>query len=325
MKILGFEIKRSHNIDTSILTSIGFTFPGSGRIVDEDTALSLSAVWRCIEILSTSIAGMPRGIRRLTDKGVEPVLNHPANILLKRMANPFMTSLEWNEWVMVGVLLNGNSFSIIQRNGASKPIALIPIETAEPFLSEDKLFYKVKINNKEQIFRAQDIFHVKGLSTNGIWGRSVLKTHRENLGLSLSAQQYGREFYDKSATPDGYIKMPGKLTEEAQKNLADSWINTIGLGKNRIGVLDAGMEFKQLSIAPEDAQYLGTRKFQKNEIATIFGIPSHMINEMDRSTFNNIEHTGTELVVYTLLPWMRRFEAEVNEKTINRKRKRITI
>lgn len=313
-------LRSGHTTDSAILSNIGFTFP-NGRVVDEDTALSLSAAWRCVEILSTSIAGMPRGIFRKKNGSIEAVPNHPANDLLRKKANSWMTSLSWNEWSMVGVLLNGNSFSIIERDSASKPIALIPIEKAEPFLSEGKLFYKVKIDNKDQVIKAEDMFHIRGLSTNGIWGRSVIKTHRENLGLSLSAQQYGLEFYTRGATPDGYIKMPGTLTPEARKTLADSWIGTVGLGKSRIGVLDAEMEFKQLSIAPEDAQYLGTRKFQKNEIATIFGVPSHMVNEMDRATFNNIEHQGIELVTYTLMAWMRRFETEVNDKLLTEREK----
>ncbi len=217
---------------------------------------------------------------------------------------------------MAQALLKGNSYSIIERNQAAQPVAFWPVDKVKPTILDNQLWYNVEMDDGEKLWKAEDIFHIKDLLTNGVVGRGVIQTHAENLGLSLSAQKYGKEFYDSDATPKGYIKQVGTLTPEQSKNLRNSWTNTYGLGKNRMAVLDMEQEFVSIAIPPETAQYLGTRKFQKNEIATIFGVPAHMVNEMERSTFNNIEHTGIEFVKFSLLPWMRKFESEVNNKLL---------
>lgn len=229
------------------------------------------------------------------------------------MHTPFM----FKSLVMSHAALWGNHYSIIVRDGMGTPIELLPVHprSVEVTKLDNELFYHIKMDNEKMTFASENILHIQGMGYDGVKGKSVISTHAENFGLSLSSQKYGKEFYDKGTKLDGYIKMTGKLDPTQIKKLRESWGNTYGgVSGSKTAVLDAGAEYKSLGLPPEDAQYLGTRRFQKNEIATIFRIPAHMVNEMERATHSNIEHQAIEFVMYSLMPWVQKFEEECTRK-----------
>lgn len=294
--------------------------PGS-LAINEDLALSLTAVNACVRILQTSISGLPKSIRKRLpdDKGTEPVRGHPVSKLLRLKVNPSLGSIQWFEYMMKEVLIWGNGYSLIVRDGAHNPIALLPIpqKDVKVLLTKDqKLIYVIGPSGKSKNFAGDDVFHLKGMTKDGYIGISPITAHAEDFALAQFALRYGVDFYAKSATPKGLLMFAGDLTPERKEDIGKQWLAMYGPQGKTTAVLDEGWSYKQLSIAPSDAQYLGGRKMQKTEIATIYGLPAHMVNEMERATFNNIEHTSIEYVKYSLLPWVIRFEQEVNIKLL---------
>jgi HK97 family phage portal protein len=290
-----------------------------GESVSEESVLKLSAVWSCVRILSETIAGLPINVMQKSDDVMETLPTHPAARLVKFKPNKMHTSFTYRELIVAHAVLHGNHYSIIVRNGNADPIELLPLhpKDVEVVVMENELYYNVKLGDDTMTMPADNILHIAGLGFDGKKGKSVIKCHAENLGLSLSAQKYGKEFYDSGTKLDGYIKMPGKFDPSQLEKIRESWSNTYGgVSGGKTAILDGGSEYQQLGLPPEDAQYIGTRQFQKTEIATIFRVPSHMINDLDRATHNNIEHQAIEFVMYSLLPWINRIEQEFNRKLL---------
>jgi len=317
MRLFGYDIKRAEKRGQPVDNLLTAQMSGGGKTVNEDTALALSAVWACVDLISATIAGLPRTIKTRTKQGTQNLNDHPAAYLLRQMANGYMDSLTWTRLCVLNVIYTGgNHYSLIERNGAGNPTALLPAPGMEPRFADGRLVYVLETEYGEDVFLPEQVFHVKGLSIDGITGISPLSAHKDTISLSLSAQQYGKEFYEKDATPRGLLIYDGTLTPDAKKNVRKSWNSLYGMGGKRTAVLDGGWKFEQLSVAPSDAQYLDTRTFQKNEIASIFRVPPHMIGEMGRATWSNVELMGTEFVTYCLMPIIRAIETEVNNKLL---------
>lgn len=174
-----------------------------------------------------------------------------------------------------------------------------------------------RLSNGE-LLPSYDIIHLKGVSTNGYKGKSPIQVHRENLSLTQSAQDYGEKFFTQGGNMSGVFKYPSTLKPEAYKRLKHDLIEqSVGLHNAHTPLLlEGGMTYERISIPPEDAQFIATRKFQKTEVATIFGVPPHMIADLERATNNNIEHQGMEFVQYCLLPYLVRLEEEFNRKLL---------
>lgn len=186
----------------------------------------------------------------------------------------------------------------------------------EPILTDDDiLFYRT---DKGELLPSHEMLHLRGLSTNGYKGKSPIAVHRDNLSLTASAQQYGEKFFNQGGNMSGVFKYPSTLKPEAYKRLKHDLIQqSVGLHNAHTPLLlEGGMTYERISIPPEDAQFIATRKFQKTEIATIYGVPPHMIADLERATNNNIEHQGMEFVQYCLLPYLVRLEEEFNRKLL---------
>jgi len=318
MKLFGLEITRAEKRGTPVDSLLTAGMTGNTKQVNEDTALALSAVWACVDLISATIAGLPRSIRQRTTQGSEKADQHPAHILLTQSPNEYQDALTWTRLAVLDMIYsNGNHYSLIERNGNGDPVALLPIHGLEPRMAENQIVYVLEQNDgPDLVFGKNEVFHVMGLSLNGYEGVSPLTAQKETIQLGLAAQQYGREFYEKDATPRGLLTYDGTLKPEVAKKVRASWNSLYGMGGKRTAVLDGGWKFNPLSIAPSDAQYLDTRTFQKNEIASIFRVPPHMIGEMGRATWNNVELMGIEFVTYCLMPIIRAFESEVDNKLI---------
>ena len=186
----------------------------------------------------------------------------------------------------------------------------------EPILTDDDiLFYRT---DKGELLPNHEMLHLRGLSTNGYKGKSPIAVHRDNLSLTASAQQYGEKFFNQGGNMSGVFKYPSTLKPEAYKRLKHDLIQqSVGLHNAHTPLLlEGGMTYERISIPPEDAQFIATRKFQKTEIATIYGVPPHMIADLERATNNNIEHQGMEFVQYCLMPYLVRLEEEFNRKLL---------
>ena len=286
--------------------------------ITPEGALNISAVWACVRILSETVGTLPVHLYERTASGREPALGHPCTLLLAK-PNAYTSRFALLHHLMVGVTLWGNGYARIHRDKFYRPqrLELLHPWEVEPYLTPDgELFYR--INKTGELITSDDIIHLRGLSTNGYKGKSPFAVHRENLELTASAQEYGERFFNQGGNMSGVFKYPSTLKPEAYERLKrDLLAQSTGLHNAHTPLLlEGGMTYERISIPPEDAQFIATRKFQKTEIATIYGVPPHMIADLERATNNNIEHQGMEFVQYCLMPYIIRLEEEFNRKLL---------
>ena len=292
----------------------------SGEVVTADTALTVSAVYACVRVLSETVASLPLFIYQARkDGGKDAVREHPLWGLLHNKPNQDQTAYEYWEQGMAHLNLRGNFFSQKVREASGAVVELVPLMPDSMKIERSDsgaLVYKYTnpADGKEKQYPQDQIWHVKGLSCDGIVGLSPITQAREAIGISMAADKYGARFFKNNARPSGYIKHPGQLKETALEHLKDSLNSTFG-GENvhSIGVFEEGMEWHQISVTNEDAQFLQSRQFQIEEIARIFRVPCVLIGHPDNtSTYASAEQFFLSFVVHTIRPWVTRIEKSIN-------------
>ena len=295
----------------------------AGKPVTERTAMQMTAVYACVRILAESIACLPLHLYRYTDAGSkEKALDHPLYTLLHDEPNPEMTSFVFREVLMTHLLLWGNAYAQVIRNGKGEVTALYPLLPNRMTVDRDEhgqLFYRYQRGSDEAtsnspakretvVLMPSDVLHIPGLGFDGLVGYSPIAMSKNAIGLAIAAEEYGSKFFANGATPAGILETP-TLIKDISK-LRDSWNEAYGGSRNagKVAILEQGVTFKPISMSPQDSQLLETRKYQLDEIARIFRIPPHMIGDLERATFSNIENQSREFVTYTLDPWVCRIE-----------------
>jgi len=298
--------------DTSYWNLIGAQ-SSAGVNVTYDKALSYSAVFNAIALLSGTIGGLPLNLyRKKANQGNVVEDRRPLHNLLHFSPNSEMSAMTFRETMTAHVLGWGNCYAEIQRNGMGEVIALWPIPPNRVVIRRisGELIYEVKVGSETIPLPRNRMLHIPGLGFDGIQGYSVISYARETIGLGLAMEEFGARFFGAGTHPGAVFEHPGKVGGEAYDNLQKSLMETYsGLGKShKLLILEEGMEMKQLGIPPEDAQFLESRVFSVNEIARWFNVPPHKIKEMSHSTYSNIEHQAIEFVTDSVLPWLVRFE-----------------
>ena len=301
--------------------SRGLWTTATGLAVSPETALSTTAVLACIRVLSETVASLPLVIyRRLPEGGKERALDHYLYPILHDQANPEMTSFEFRELAMSHVAGWGNAYAEIELDGSGRVLALWP-------LRPDRMrVYRVRLEGRSELvyvyrlpdsvgipsktLREYQVLHVRGLSPDGIVGYSPIQLARQAVGLSLAMEEYGARFFGNGANADFVLEHPSQLSDDALRHLRESWEEDhLGLEKaHRMAILEEGMKIEKIGIPPDDAQFIQSRKFQINEIARMYRIPPHMIGDLERATFSNIEHQAIEFVVHCIRPHLVRWE-----------------
>lgn len=308
--------------DDDLLAALGAGPVSSGVSVTPDSAMRLSAVSACVRLIAESIASLPLHVyRRGPDDGRTRDNTTAAYRLLHDAPNAIMTSFTWRETMVAQVLLHGNAYAIILRANNGEPLELLPVEPARVRVlktASGELAYDVGLDKLGARVSQWDMIHVPGLAFDGITGMSPIRYAAESIGLGIAAERFGGSFFGNGSTPSGYIKLPGALSKEKAEALRAQWQQVYGYaggaGGNRTAVLFDGGEFQKIQITADEAQFIETRKFQVSEIARWYRVPPHMIGDLDRATFGNIEHQALEFVTHTLRPWLVRIEQELNRK-----------
>lgn len=300
----------------------------AGKRVNEFTAMQTTAVYACVRILAESIAGLPLHVYAYRGEGRERVPGHPLFTILHDAPNPEMTSFVFRETLMVHLLLWGNAYAQILRDRAGRVAGLYPLLPNRMSVNRDedgRLYYtyqRVTDENPnfkrggEVILPAEDVLHIPGLGFDGLIGYSPIAMARNAVGMTLACEEYGASFFANGARPGGVLQHPGVLKDPAK--LRESWQAVYGGAANtgKVAVLEEGMTYQQIGIPPEEAQFLETRKFQVDEIARLYRIPPHMVGDLDKSSFSNIEQQSLEFVKYTLNPWVVRWEQALQKSLL---------
>ena len=303
-------------------SSYSFFFGGttSGKSVNEMSAMQMAAVYSCVRILAEAVAGLPLHLYRYkTDGSKEKAIGHPLYQLLHDEPNPEMSSFVFRETLMTHLLLWGNAYAQIIRNGKGEVIGLYPLMPNRMSVDRDtdgKLWYTYTRSSEEAPtmkgttvkLYPYDVLHIPGLGFDGLVGYSPIAMAKNAIGMGIACEEYGARFFANGAAPSGVLEHPGTIKDPVK--IRDSWNATFkGSGNaHKVAVLEEGMKYTQIGISPEQAQFLETRKFQINEIARIFRVPPHMVGDLEKSSFSNIEQQSLEFVKYTLEPWIVRWE-----------------
>jgi len=300
-----------------------FLFGGttSGKAVNERTAMQTSAVYACVRILAESVAGLPLHVYERTANGSKSTKpSHPLYRLLHDEPNREMTSFVFRETLMSHLLLWGNAYAQIIRDGRGFPIALYPLlpdRMAVDRNESGELVYTYQSDKGQVKLRRENVLHIPGLGFDGLIGYSPIAMAKNAVGLALATEDYGAAFFANGANPGGVLEHPGVIKPEQADRLRESWQSQFGgANAHKVAVLEEGLKFHQMSIPPEQAQFLETRKFQINEIARIFRVPPHMVGDLEKSSFSNIEQQSLEFVKYTLDPWVIRWEQSLQQALI---------
>ena len=324
----GLFRSRDKPADRTAGSSYSFFLGGtaSGKYVTERSAMQMTAVYCCVRILSEAVASLPLQFYRYTDDGgKEKAVEHPLYFLLHDEPNPEMTSFIFRETLMTHLLLWGNAYSQIIRNGKGEVVALYPLMPDRMKVDRDehgRLYYEYTVYDSDDVdgrkgtnkvgrtvrLQPHDVLHIPGLGFDGLVGYSPIAMAKNAIGLAIATEEYGSKFFANGAAPSGVLEHPGTIKDPSK--VRESWQATFGGSgnANKIAVLEEGMKYTPISISPEQAQFLETRKFQIDEIARIFRVPPHMIGDLEKSSFNNIEQQSLEFVKYTLDPWVSRWE-----------------
>ncbi|MFI5260808.1 MAG: phage portal protein [Candidatus Paceibacteria bacterium] len=323
----------------------------SGIRVSEMTALQVGTVFACVNVISDGFSSLPVHVyqrSKIAGRASKSVAtDSPLYSLIHDEPNPEMTSAVFFKTLMVHDLLWGNSYSEIQRNGSGQiigiwprnPARTRPIRILKPLMLEGDLLppgtmlyetsdqlmdsssYVVDQNPEMQnvglkrLVRAENMLHVPGLSLDGRLGQSTVWLARQAFGLALATEKYGAKFFGNGARPAGILTLPSKLEDKAIDTLRRSWAEAHG-GENqfKVAVLEQGVKYEKIAATPEEGQMLQTRKYEREEICAIFGVPAHMVAASDKSGKSNVEQSSIEFVLYCLHPWLHRFEQELSRK-----------
>ena len=307
----------------------------SGKAVTERSAMQMTAVYSCVRILSEAVAGLPLHLYKYTDSGGKAMaLDHPLYHLLHDEPNPEMSSFVFRETLMTHLLLWGNAYSQIIRNGKNEIVALYPLMPNKMSVDRDengRLYYTYYRGTDEAIkdkgfavtLQPSDVLHIPGLGFDGLVGYSPIAMAKNAIGMAIACEEYGAKFFANGAAPGGVLEHPGTIKDP--QRVRESWQSTFGGSgnANKIAVLEEGMKYTPIGISPEQAQFLETRKFQINEIARIFRVPPHMVGDLEKSSFSNIEQQSLEFVKYTLDPWVIRWEQSIQRSLLSKDEKAV--
>ena len=305
--------------------SFFFGTSSSGKAVSEKTALQTTAVYACVRILAETIALLPLHTYRTSPNGKEKAATHPLYYLLHSEPNPEMTSFVFRETLMGHLLLWGNAYAQVIRNGRGTVMALYPLLPNKMMVNRTDqgiLYYQYEKDGQTYFLSQQDVLHIPGLGFDGLIGYSPVAMAKNAIGMAIATEEYGAKFFANGANPGGVLEHPGVVKDPAR--IRESW-NAVYQGSSnahRVAVLEEGMKFQPIGIPPEQAQFLETRKYQLNEIARIFRIPPHMIGDLEKSSFSNIEQQSLEFVMYTLDPWVVRWEQAMQRALLSEGEKR---
>tara|TARA_R110000737_G_scaffold94290_2_gene127918 strand:+ start:1592 stop:2782 length:1191 start_codon:yes stop_codon:yes gene_type:complete len=302
--------------------SVNYQLPfGPTTQVSAESALTFSAVWAAMRLLSESIATLPVGVFRKENNGDNVEVDSDLSFLVKYQPNSYQNKITFYERIIMDMLSDGNSYVQIVRNGAGRVIELLPLNYGdiETYTLANKLYYSDE--NSGETHDSDNIMHFKMITgPDGITGLSPIEQCRNAIGWGMDVQEYSSTFFKNGGKLSGILESDRALSEQAIDRLRNSFNKNYGTlsGSNQTAVLEEGLKYKSISVTPDQAQFLASRQFSIQEVARIFGLPPHLLKDLSASSFNNIEMQSQEFVSYSLMPYISKIELEMSLKLFRR-------
>jgi len=311
----------------SVSAALAFYFGSSaaGKAVNPRTAVQMTAVYACVRVIAETVASLPLHVYQYTDEGSEKALSHPLYRILHDEPNSEMTSFILRETMLTHLLLWGNSYCQILRDGRGRILGLYPLLPEKMQVDRDNngtlLYDYTAQGGSVARLRPEDVLHIPGLGFDGIIGYSPIALEKNAIGLGMAAEEYGSRFFSNGATPSGVLTHPNTVKNPAA--LRESWNAAYGGSANsgKVAILEENMKFERISMPNNEAQFLESRKFQVAEICRIYRVPPHLVGDLEHATFSNIEHQAISFGVHTIRPWLIRIEQAMNRALFSEKDK----
>ena len=295
----------------------------AGVDVNTSSALGYPPLWRAINLISGDVARVPLNVyRRMPDNGKEPARNHPAFPLLDLRVSAVTDAMTFRETMTACALLYGNSYAAIFRNGRQDAAELVPLDSNLTYarMVDGELWYVTQVSGQDVIIRGADVFHIKGLSLDGLEGVPLLEIMAEALGVGMAAQQFGGRFFGHGSNMSGVLMVPGHFSEEKIRNTISAWdkMHTGLTQSHKIALLQDGTKFQQLTVNPEQAQFLQTRQYEvRATVANITGCPPHKLGDDTRTSHSSLEQENQSYLDDCLDRWLRKWEMESRLKLLS--------
>ena len=293
----------------------------SNEIVTPITAMQTSTVFACVRILSEQVGNMPLNTFERVDGSKKLAVDLPLFDILELNPNPDMSAMAFRQAVTAQILLWGNGYVEIQRNGAGQVSALWPRGAwkTNPNRINGRLVYETTDtpNGQKRIIDSADMLHIPYVSLDGQIGLSPIGQARQTVGMALAMDKFGSRFFANNAMPKIAIKTPKAMQPKDKTQARIDWeALQSGANQHRVAILDDGMTIEQLSLPPEDAQFLQSRGFTRREICALYGVPPQMVGDLDKAIKSNVEQQGIEFLQYTLSPLLKRWIQECRRKLL---------
>jgi HK97 family phage portal protein len=289
----------------------------SGEPVTPDTALTLSHIYQGTRLIAEGLASLPQDVFKRTATGRERQPEHPIQTLVHDQASPLFNAGLFREAMITSAILRGNGYAIIERNpNTARPIAMHFVDSwkAQPFLYQGRRWYKV--DGMQMAIPNQDMIHIPGFGFDGLRGRSFIQYAADSLGVGLASQKFGGLFFKNGANLGGILSTDKELTDEATARLVESWNQRYTGGNGALGtaLLQDGMTYTRIGVAPNEAQFIETRALNVEEGARWLNVPLSKLKALDKTSYNSQEQQNIEWVQDTLRPWAVKWEQEMNNK-----------
>nr|DAQ49982.1 MAG TPA: portal protein [Caudoviricetes sp.] len=289
------------------------------KSVSPDLAMKLSAVYACVYVLSSSVAQLPLHVKCKSGDKVDTVKDHPAYYLLHDSPNAWQTSYKLREYAQSSVLLYGNAYIHIVRDKNGEVVSLESLEPWKVQLLKNgsRYVYAYYGDDKTMSLSPDDVLHIKSLGPSIKTGKSVIQTHAETIGLGLDARKFASGFFGGNARPAGILSVKTPLNSNAWENFKKMWQTAqekLRSEENKTILLPAELDYKALTVSPVDTELLSMMKLNRSEIAGIFNVPAHMINDLEKATFSNISEQTIQFIRFSVMPWVVNWEQELNRK-----------
>lgn len=302
----------------------GGSMAHTGVMVSPDSAMRYTTVMICVRVLAESVASLPCILyKKRKDGGKDRADAHPLYNVLHNQANAWNTAFEYTEGTMGNLAMRGNGYAYVERNTKNQTIGLVPLHPDPVEIKQaidwSPIYTVTMPDNTRATLKPSQIHHIRGPFPKGYVGQSMISLARESIGLGLAAERFGANLYANGVKPSGILRHPKTLSPIAQENLRDSFEKkNAGLANSsRPMVLEEGMEWTAMSINPDDAQFIETRKYQRSEICGVFRVPAHLANDLEKATFSNIEHSTLDFIIHSLRPWLVRWEQAINRDLLS--------
>jgi len=317
------------SISSAAWETIGSSSTKTGVTITKENSITLSGVYNAVQVYADSISSLPISIINESNGARVKDKDHPVYPLLAREPNALMTSFVYRQIIIPEILLWGNSYSIIEfQKGTQRPISLLPVHPSkvEVEIKDGLLWYTFNLEKGKLILDQSNVLHFRGMGDN-VMGKSVIDCARENLGLGKASEEFGSRFFGNGASMTGILESDKSLSDKAYTNLSNSFNNTNGGIANAMKplILEEGLSWKPVSIPPDSAQFLETRRFSIEDIARWFNLPPHKLKDLTRATFSNIEEQDLNFVKESILPKVINIEQELNRKLLRENEKGSTF